>query len=63
MPSYIVSLSVADMEFKNPPEIVERLKDYLDEIILGYKMAKYKFYRSVISWMKRRHNFEVKKIG
>ena len=32
----IVPLSVADMELKNPPAIVEGLKDYLDNIILGY---------------------------
>ena len=32
----IVPLSVADMEFKNPPEVVEGLKAYLDTHILGY---------------------------
>ena len=29
-PAGIVPLSVADMELKNPPEIIEGLKDYLD---------------------------------
>lgn len=61
VPSDIVPLSVADMEFKNPPEIIEGLKSYLDEVILGYTMPTDDFYNSVISWMKRRHNFEVKK--
>ena len=32
----IVPLSVADMEFKNPPEIIEGLKHYLDGAVLGY---------------------------
>lgn len=32
----VISLSVADMELKAPPEIIEGLKDYLDEASLGY---------------------------
>ena len=32
----VAPLSVADMELKNPPEIIEGLKDYLDTHILGY---------------------------
>ena len=32
----VVPLSVADMEFKNPPELIEGLKKYLDETVLGY---------------------------
>ena len=34
----IVPLSVADMEFHTPPCIVEGLKNFLDEGILGYTM-------------------------
>lgn len=57
----IVPLSVADMELKNPPEIVEGLKDYLDNIILGYTGETEIYYKSVISWMERRHGFSPKK--
>ena len=57
----IVPLSVADMELKNPPEIVEGLKDYLDNIILGYTGETENYYKSVISWMERRHGFSPKK--
>lgn len=32
----IIPLSVADMEFVTPPEIREGLKDFLDEVVLGY---------------------------
>ena len=35
LPEDIVPFSVADMEFKNAPEIVEGLKEYLDTAILG----------------------------
>lgn len=57
----IVPLSVADMELKNPPAIVEGLKDYLDNIILGYTGETENYYKSVISWMERRHGFSPKK--
>ena len=29
----VIPLSVADMEFKNPPEITNGLKEYLDRLI------------------------------
>lgn len=57
----VVPLSVADMEFKNAPEIINGLKDYLDKTILGYTTGTDKFYNSVINWMKRRHDFEIEK--
>lgn len=57
----IVPLSVADMEFENPPEIIEGLKEYLDHAVLGYTEATQSYYDSVISWMQRRHGFIPKK--
>lgn len=57
----IVPLSVADMEFENPPEIKEGLKKYIDEMILGYTVPTDDYYNSVINWMKKRHNFKIEK--
>lgn len=57
----IVPLSVADMEFENPPEIIEGLKEYLDHAVLGYTEATQSYYDSVISWMQHRHGFTPKK--
>ena len=57
----VVPLSVADMEFKPAPEIVEGLKKHLDTAILGYTKAYPDFLDSVISWMDRRHNYKVEK--
>lgn len=57
----VVPLSVADMELKNPPEVIEGLKDYLDKTILGYTGETEEYYKSVISWMERRHGFSPKK--
>lgn len=56
----IVPLSVADMEFKNAPEIIKGLKNYLNDCVLGYAQGNQSFFDAVISWQKRRHNWEVK---
>ena len=61
LPDDIVPLSVADMEFKNAPEIVEGLKEYLDTSILGYTHATDAYYQAVTGWMERRHGFSPKK--
>lgn len=55
----VVPLSVADMEFKNPPEIMEGLKKCLDETILGYTIPTQKYFDAVKSWMKKRHNWDI----
>ena len=53
----IVPLSAADMELKTAPGIVENLKKYLDDSILGYTSPTDDYYNSVIGWMERRHGF------
>lgn len=55
----IVPLSVADMEFKNAPEIIEGLKEYLDEVVLGYTMANKEYKDAVCNWMRKEHDFEI----
>ena len=57
LPDDIVPLSVADMEFRNAPEIIDGLKEYLDTSILGYTHATNAYYQAVIGWMERRHGF------
>lgn len=57
----IVPFSVADMEFKNPPEIIEGLKNYMDSSIFGYTEATDDYYKAVCNWMERRHNWKIKK--
>ncbi|MCI8623130.1 MAG: pyridoxal phosphate-dependent aminotransferase [Provencibacterium sp.] len=57
----IVPLSVADMEFKNPPEVMEGLKEYLDSHILGYACPTEGYLSAVQGWMKERHQWEIEK--
>ncbi|MCL2472975.1 MAG: pyridoxal phosphate-dependent aminotransferase [Treponema sp.] len=59
--SGVVPLSVADMELLNPPDIIQGLKSHLDKTVLGYSLPVPQYYHSVIKWMKKRHNWEVKK--
>lgn len=54
-----VPLSVADMELKNPPEIIEGLQTFLDEAILGYTLPGKQFKEAVINWMQRRHDWKI----
>lgn len=57
----IVPFSVADMEFKNPPEIIEGLKKYIDSSIFGYTEATEEYYKAVCNWMERKHDWKIKK--
>ena len=56
----IVPFSVADMELKNAPEIVEGLKKYIDSTILGYTVPTESYLDAVCGWMKKRHNWQIK---
>ncbi|MDR2096707.1 MAG: pyridoxal phosphate-dependent aminotransferase [Treponema sp.] len=56
----IIPFSVADMELKNAPEITEGLGRFLAENILGYAGATPDYYSAVCSWMKRRHNWDIR---
>lgn len=53
VPDGIVPFSIADMEFKNAPEIIDGLKDFLEYAILGYSAAGDGFKSSVCNWMKK----------
>jgi len=60
-PEGIIPFSVADMEFKNPPEIAGGLAAYFSDCIMGYTSATESYYDAVIGWMQRRHQWEIKK--
>lgn len=59
LPEGIVPFSIADMEFKNPPEVTAAMKDYLDHCVLGYTRPTDDYWKSVTEWMRRRHHWEV----
>ncbi|WP_087033847.1 MalY/PatB family protein [Trichococcus palustris] len=55
----VIPFSVADMELKNPPEIIEGLKSYLDDLVLGYTIPTKGFTDAVCGWMEKRHNWQI----
>lgn len=61
IPEGIIPMSVADMEFKNAPEIVDGLKDYIEKTVLGYTAPTDSFFNAFIDWQKRRHNYDIEK--
>lgn len=56
----VLPMWVADMDFRSPDFIIEALKKRLSHEILGYNIKPEGFYASVIEWMKRRFNWDVK---
>lgn len=56
----IPPFSVADMEYHTAPEIVEGLKEYINDAILGYSVPTNQMKQAVCKWMKIRHNWDVK---
>ena len=56
----IPPFSVADMEYHTAPEIVEGLKEYLNDAILGYSVPTNQMKQAVCKWMKTPHNSDVK---
>lgn len=61
VPAGIIPFSVADMEFMNPPEVREALKNWIDKYPLGYSVPRGSYYDAVVDWMKKRHNWDIKK--
>ncbi len=57
----IAPFSVADMELKTPPELVEGLKEFLDSSILGYAEPTDAYYDAICGWMRQRHCWQVEK--
>lgn len=57
----VVPLSVADMEFKHPEELIAGLKEHIENTVLGYTGPTDEFKQSVVNWMQRRHNFKIEK--
>ena len=52
---------IADMDFAVCPEIVEALRRRFDHPVFGYGMAPKGYWNSIIDWLGRRHDFDVKR--
>jgi cystathionine beta-lyase len=57
----ILPMWVADMDFSCPAPVVKALEKRVRHGIYGYTQADDEYFRAVISWMKRRHQWDVEK--
>ncbi|MGC9354402.1 MAG: cystathionine beta-lyase, partial [Mariniphaga sp.] len=57
----VLPLWVADTDFRTPDFIVEAIKKRAEHEIYGYTFKPDSYFGAVIGWMKRRHNWAIKK--
>ena len=57
----ILPMWVADMDFETAQPIIDGIQRSLKDVVYGYGVLTDKYYDSVISWFKRKHNLDVKK--
>ncbi|MGP2658225.1 MalY/PatB family protein [Malaciobacter sp. WC5094] len=55
------ALWVADMDFKTPSFINDKIIEAAKNSVYGYSFASDDFFNSIINWQKNEHNWEVKK--
>lgn len=55
----VIPTSLADMEFKTAPEVIEALHRAAEEGIFGYTSPLPDYFESVKSWMERRHGWKI----
>lgn len=61
MDENIYPLSVADVDMKTAPEIVQGLKEYLETAVLGYDAPTKEYLQAVTGWMKNKHRWDIQK--
>ncbi|OFY65857.1 MAG: cystathionine beta-lyase [Bacteroidetes bacterium RBG_13_43_22] len=57
----VIPMWVADMDFKTPGFITDKLRNRLDKGIFGYSFRPVDYYGSIIKWFKSRHNWRIEK--
>src|SRR5699024_894463 len=57
----VVPLSVADMEFRSPPAIVQALEEMARSGLWGYAGWSDRYYNAIRSWVSRRYGWEVQR--
>jgi len=56
----VMPLWVADMDFRTPDFIVEAIKRRAESDIYGYTFRGEGYNQSIVSWLKRRHHWDIK---
>lgn len=56
----LLPLWVADMDFRTPDFIVDAVKERAGHEIFGYTFRAESYNQSIVNWLKRRHNWDIK---
>lgn len=57
----LLPLWVADMDFKAPQPVIDALVERAEHGIFGYNVIKDDYYKAIVDWNKKRHDWEVEK--
>jgi cystathionine beta-lyase len=57
----VIPMWVADMDFRTPQFILDAIAKRLEHPILGYSFRNEDYYDAITQWLKRRHDWDVKK--
>lgn len=57
----IIPMWVADMDFYVPPAVTEEMQKIVDQRIYGYQFTSDEYADTIVSWMHRRHHYDIKK--
>ncbi|MDQ1296853.1 MAG: cysteine-S-conjugate beta-lyase, partial [Bacteroidota bacterium] len=57
----VIPMWVADMDFRTPGFIVDKLRNRLNHEIFGYSFRPPEYFSSIISWLKARHDWQIEK--
>ncbi len=57
----VLPLWVADMDFKTPDFVIEKLKERLNHEVLGYTFRPDSCTEAIVNWLKERHNWAIDK--
>ncbi len=56
----VIPMWVADMDFKSPPFVIEAISRKLNQEILGYSFRPDGYFTSIVNWLKKRHQWDVR---
>ncbi|MFD5226001.1 MalY/PatB family protein [Microbacterium sp. NPDC058342] len=59
VPAGISPFSVADLDLRIAPEIIDGLREHLQEAVLGYTTATDEYWDAVTGWFRERHDWAV----
>lgn len=59
--SDLMSMWVADMDFKSPKPVIDAIMNRANHGIYGYTSRPSSYFESIINWLKKRHDWEISK--